>query len=117
MRFWQNRGLINGRFEVQTKGAWTITITPLATANVLNVPGTFEGSGDHVFTLIGEMPDIAKISGNAGGYFFAVMSYRSSRDLLVNTTAPYDGTVLVDGDTLFIEVQADDAWSFAVTSR
>jgi len=108
---------LTSRFEVQADGAWTITLYPFSYADMLDVPGTFVGSGDYVFGITGQTPDLATISGNADGNYFGVYSYGSSLDLLVNTTDPYDGTVLMDGDALVIEVQADGDWSITVTGR
>lgn len=107
------------RFEVSADGSWSIEIRPLAMADALTVPGTFEGSGDHVFLLEGATPDTARVIGNSSGRHFAVHGWIPGEltDLLVNTTDLYDGTVLLDPDTLIIQVTAVGSWTIGVTAR
>jgi len=105
------------RFEIKATGEWTIEILPLSYSRVLNVPGSIEGSGDEVFFLDGSKPDLANIVGNDEGRHFAVISYGSYSDLLVNTTDVYSGTVIVDGDTLAIEVKAAGSWNIEITTK
>ena len=84
----------------------------MTTARILEVPGEITGNGDDVIVLSGGTPDTADITGNAASRFFAVIAHDvSSRDLLVNTTDPYEGTVILDPDALVIEVTAADGWS------
>ena len=104
------------RFEVSAVGAWTIEILPLASAPRLEVPGRYEGSGDSVVVLTGRTPDLAAIVGNASGRYFGVFGHGGPyRDLLVNTTDPYDGTVLFDSDTAVLEIQAIGQWTITVS--
>lgn len=105
------------RFQIQAVGKWTIEVLPLTAARVLEVPGTITGIGDDVVILRGGKPDTAKIKGNAGGRFFAVQGYGARRSLLVNTTDPYDGTVILSNDTAIIEVRAIGEWSIEVTVK
>jgi len=115
------------RFQVQGAGDWSITLYPLAPipevdAHRMDVPGTYEGSGDDVIILAGaaNTPDLANVSGNAAGRFFAVMAWVTSRgsdQLLINTTEAYEGTVILDPTTLALEVNAVGAWSVEVTAK
>jgi len=105
------------RFEVKAKGSWEITILPLSSARVLSVPGSVSGSGDDVILLIGSAPDIAIISGNSESRHFAVISYGSSKDLLVNTTDPYNGTVVLDKDTLILTINSESNWNIEVKKK
>lgn len=105
------------RFQVQAVGEWTIEILPLSSIKFVEVPGSISGKGDFVFALTGKDPDTAKIVGNAEGRYFAVLGYSGSVDLLVNTGDPYDGTVLLDGDTVIIEIQAVGEWTIEITSK
>lgn len=105
------------RFEVQAVGEWEIEILPISSARTLKVPGTIQGTGDDVIVLTGENPDIANIKGNAEGRFFAVTSYGVGVDLLVNTTDPYDGTVLVNPDASILEVNATGEWSIEIITK
>jgi len=103
------------RFQVQAVGNWTIEVLPITSARRLEVPGTIEGVGDDMIILLGGTPDLAKVKGNAGGRFFAVTGWGDRSDLLVNTTDPYDGTVIVSPDTVILEVEAIGEWSIEIT--
>jgi hypothetical protein len=98
------------RLQVQAEGEWYIELRPLSTARRVSVPGTIEGTGDDVIIIDGE-PDIAQISGNADGRYFGVIGYSNRSNLLVNTTDPYDGRVIVARDTILIEVEAVGSWT------
>jgi hypothetical protein len=102
------------RFEITAVGDWTIEVLPLLSAPILTLPGTMEGTGDMVFLLDGN-PDLATISGNDGGGHFAVLAYGSRSNLLVNTTDPYSGVVIVPADVLVIEVDSEGPWSIEIT--
>jgi hypothetical protein len=105
------------RFEVQADGAWTIEILPLSAIEKVEVPGEISGVGDYVFALVAGTPDTATITGNASSRFFAVMGYGNGIDLLVNTTDPYEGIVLLDPETLVIDVQAVGEWTIEIEAR
>jgi hypothetical protein len=97
------------RLQVTAEGEWYIEIRPLASARRVNAPGVVEGSGFDVFIVIGS-PDIAHIAGNQSGRHFAVWAYGSRSHLLVNTTDPYDGRVIMANDVVLIEVKAVGGW-------
>jgi hypothetical protein len=104
------------RFEVSATGPWEIEIRSLLEMPRAAVPGTFEGTGDAVFLL--EAPaDIATITGNAVARHFAVHGYGGTVDLLVNTTDPYEGQVLLSPQTRVIAVTATGDWSMDFTGR
>jgi hypothetical protein len=105
------------RFEISSSDEWKIEVLPITSARILTVPGIVEGKGDEVIFLTGATPDLAKIKGNAEGRFFAVASYGKSSDLLVNTTDPYNGTVIVSGDTVVLEIQANGNWSIEIKDK
>jgi len=105
------------RFEVKASGSWTIEVLPLSSLEMLTIPGTKNGEGDYVFGIIGGTPDIAKIKGNSSSRYFAVLSYGNDKDLLVNTTDPYEGEVILDSKTILFEVKAVGKWSIEVTTR
>jgi len=105
------------RFEVTAVGEWTITIYPVQSADAIDVPGSFVGEGDNVVILRGGVPDTAVITGNASSHHFAVTGYGSGIDLLVNTTEPYEGTVLLDRETFLLQIVADGEWTIRVGSR
>ena len=106
------------RFEVLSSCDWKIEILPLSTARLLDVPGTIEGTGDEVFLLTGETPDVAYISGNACSGHFAVIPYDINRQSsLVNTTDPYEGIVLVDADARVLEVMSTCSWTIEISTK
>jgi hypothetical protein len=105
------------RLEITAVGTWEVWIQPVTAARVLNVPGAIEGKGDDVIILSGATPDLAKIKGNSEGRYFGVIGYSGeSSDLLVNTTDPYEGTVMVSSGVFVLEIQAIGNWSIEVTS-
>ncbi len=108
------------RFQVQAPGAWTIEILPLSSAHTLWVPGSYSGANDDVIVLAGVTPDKATISGNGNAVYFGMIGYTASGaygDLLVNTTDPYQGTVIVERGITLIEVMAEGGWTISVTGR
>ena len=112
-----NNGEHTTRFEVTASDEWRIEALPITSARILTVPGSIEGNGDDVIFVEGATPDLAKIKGNAESRFFAVKSYGKSSNLLVNTTDPYEGTVIVSGDTVILEIQAAGNWSIEITAK
>ena len=109
------------RFEVSSNCEWSISLEPLNNASVFEAPGIFEGTGSDVILLKtqeGQVPDLAKIVGNSASRHFAVLGWSfESTDLLVNTSDPYEGTVLLDAETELFEIKAIGDWSIEVTIR
>jgi hypothetical protein len=76
------------------------------------------GIGDSVFLIEGGTPDVANISGNTAASFFGVTGYAlNGIDSLVLTTDPYEGTVVMNPETIMIEVQAQGDWSIEIQTR
>jgi hypothetical protein len=98
------------RLQISASGEWYIELRPLASVRRASVPGAIEGTGDDVFIVDGE-PDTALIRGNADARHFAVFAYGERSNLLVNTTDPYDGRVIVARDTIVVEVDAEGGWA------
>lgn len=98
------------RFEVTSTGPWTIEVLSLFDIPKAAVPGIYEGTGDGVFFLDGAA-DTATITGNDAGHHFAVESYGNGYDLLVNTTEPYSGQVIVSRDARIFVVKAAGPWA------
>lgn len=108
------------RFEVTATGDWTIEITSLSPDvlgdHIINAPGSYVGTGDDVFFVLGDC-DTATIEGNSEGRYFGVFGwYSKGRDLLVNTSDTYKGTVIMKRDTFAVEVVAVGAWSISITA-
>lgn len=101
--------------EVSAEGDWTIEVVSLALMETIHGGQTYSGDGDMIF-LIADYGKTADITGNAGAHHFAVKSYgATSWDLLVNTTDPYEGTVLLKELPFFIAVTAESPWSFTLS--
>jgi hypothetical protein len=105
------------RFEVKANGEWTIEVLPISSARVIDIPGSIEGVGDEVIVLSGSPPDTATITGNDAGRHFAVISYGKISDLLVNTTDPYNGTVIMQTGTILIEIKAIGPWTIDIKAK
>jgi hypothetical protein len=69
--------------------------------------------------LLGADPDKAAVAGNAKARHFALISYGTDGyiDLLVNTTDPYEGQVLLRPNVVLLEVKAEGPWSIDVTGQ
>jgi hypothetical protein len=65
--------------------------------------------------LVVGTPDLAMITGNPGGNYFGVIGYGDRSQLLVNTTDPYEGTVLVNSDVLALEIVSEGLWTIELT--
>lgn len=86
------------------------------------VPTVFTGSGDSVVAISkpggGDGTVIATITGNDARRHFAVQGLDGDQDLLVNTTDPYSGSVLMDaelGGTTQLQVSASGPWSITLS--
>lgn len=110
-------GELTTRFEVKATGGWRIDLLPLTSAEKLSVPGQFIGSNDNVLILEGVPPDVATITGNADSRYFGVFGYGSYSDILINTTDPYQGQVILKPDTLVLVIRASGEWTIAVTGK
>jgi len=109
------------RFQITATGDWTIDVFPLADvpeiqARLLDVPGTREGTGNDIIFIIGT-PDLATISGNEQEHHFAVMGWAERSDLLVNTTDVYQGTVMLDPQTIALVITATGPWTVEITAK
>lgn len=98
------------RLQITAEGDWYIEVRPLSSARRVTLPGTATGTGDDVFIMDGD-PDVAHILGNADGRYFGVHAYGDRSDLLVNTTDPFDGRVIVRRDSVLMTVTAIGTWT------
>lgn len=96
--------------EINATGSWTVTIVSIYTAPVVTTGELYSGIGDAVL-LIPSGSRSAVINGNSWSRHFAVHTYGSSTDLLVNTVDPYSGTVRVDSDAVIMTIDAEGGWS------
>lgn len=99
--------------EVNAEGDWSIEVQSIFGMETISSGETVSGSGDSVI-LVSSHGNTAKISGNADKRHFAVKSYGTERDkLLVNTTDEYDGTVMLIGEPIILEINAVGNWSIS----
>lgn len=105
------------RLQVESNCEWEISILSLGAARVLTVPGSISGTGDELFLLDGETPDLVHVVGNSEGRYFGVFGYSDFPDLVVNTTDPYDGTGILSVDTVAIEVESIGEWTIEISEK
>lgn len=103
------KGESTARLQIEGQGDWTIEILPLSAARHAAVPGVTAGTGDDVLILDG-VADTARIVANADGRYFGIWGYGDRANLLVNTTDPYDGRVIVGKDTKVLQVSGSGDW-------
>jgi len=98
--------------EVSAEGAWNITVHDLyKTAPEIKKGQTVSGFGDAVYQ-ISSYGMTAEITGNSDAHHFAVKSYGdTANELLVNTTDPYEGTVMLKGKPFLLVITSESNWT------
>jgi hypothetical protein len=97
------------------------TTVALAAPRPIAPPTSYSGAGNVVLTIAkpaGSSAVIASIAGNAGGHNFDVRAVDGAHDHLVATTAPYNGSTLLDAagtTTHQLRVHAVGAWLIRLT--
>lgn len=108
------------RLEVKATGEWSISVTSLYSMPMVGLDEVHSGTGDAVFLNAGGAGDgTAHISGNEESRHFAVTAYvldgdNFERELWVNTTEAYEGTVMTGGTPIIIVVDASDTWEITL---
>lgn len=100
--------------EISSKGPWQIEVRSIYTCDILDDSAPYEGEGDTIL-LVNSKATIAEIVGNEDGRHFAVKSYGERSNLMVNTTDPYSGTVMMKYKPVVIEVSAVGSWSITLS--
>jgi hypothetical protein len=105
------------RLEINAGGSWTIVLYPLSLdyIRICVVPGPCTGTGDDLVALDGD-PDTMQVEYPGGGNF-AIWSFATERDLLVNEIGPYSGKVLLTNGTFMLVVHAEGPWTLDITAR
>lgn len=106
------------RLEVRTAEAWQIELLPLSSARHELIPAIITGTGDEVVLLEGsEATD--RLNADASGAWgnFTVWAYGDPSNLLINSVAPYTGTMPLPPGTAALAVKAIGPWSLEVTAR
>lgn len=100
--------------EISAVGDWTIELLPTYYLQEYTSGDTIQGSGDDIF-LTSNIGKTAQISGNSDSHHFAVKAYGpSSNDLLVNTTDPYEGKVLIKCNPFLFVVTSESTWTITL---
>ena len=108
------------RLEVKATGEWSISVTSLYSMPMVGLDEVHNGTGDAVFLNAGGAGDgTAYISGNEESRHFAVTAYvldgdNLERELWINTTDAYEGTVMTGGTPIIIVVDASDTWEITL---
>ena len=96
---------------VKAENDWTIEIIEARDLVEANQGDTITGTGDMVI-MTDTVGSTATIRGNSGANHFAVKSYSyTNSDLLVNTTDPYEGKVMLEFDPTLMVIIAEGDWS------
>lgn len=103
------------------------SVAPATAANAASgtvpiaAPTVYTGSGDAVVPVTkpaGATTVVATITGNAAARHFYVRALDGEQDVLVQTTAPYSGSTLLDpdgGSTTKLRVWATGPWSITLS--
>jgi hypothetical protein len=115
------------RFQIESSGAWEITVLPIENVRMVEIPGLVTGRGDDVVMIVGlAAPDLLKMDASLADRNFIVHGHGNGKDLLANEIAPYTGIVIVDQNlpidrngvfALLLEVKATGDWTIEVTVR
>lgn len=100
--------------EISATGSWTIEFISIYEMPVALTGENIYGEGDAVFLTDG-LCKIAEISGNSSARHFAVKTYGSQSDLLVNTTEPYSGKVMIKNQPAIFVVNCESDWSITLS--
>jgi hypothetical protein len=101
------------KLKVQSDGSWSITVSPLLSAPQFTSKSS--GKGDAVVVYTGSAGTITMT--HSGKENFVVTAYGGdgSQDLLVNEIGRYNGQNTVNDGPVLLEINADGAWTLAVT--
>ena len=107
------------RLQVSAFGTWTIDILAISAIRHETIPGKIIGNGDDLVYVSGGIPDIATVSGNANSHYFGVIGHRgdATHDSLVSVTDPYKGEVMLNTDTVILEILAYGPWEIDITTK
>ncbi len=99
--------------EIKGYGSWIVESRSIRSARIVESPGSISGTGDEVLLVEGD-PTLATIEGNPDARHFAVLGYSPNRNLMINTTDVYKGTVRVQRGTFVLEINAVGDWNISL---
>lgn len=104
-------------FAVETTGDWTVTISPLSTAKVVN-PKSYSGSGADVIKFSKASKGLKKLTVTHDGesnFFVRPINSKGRQGFsLVNEIGEYNGTTLLPNDTLYLAIIGDGNWTISI---
>lgn len=104
-------GTAASALEITADGAWTVTVRSVLSLRQFE-GASAAGIGDDALIYLGDAG--AAALSHDGESNFAVWTYGSSTDLVVNEIGAYTGTVRWAAGPTVVAVSADGAWSIAV---
>lgn len=96
----------NGRWHIEVRSVWTCPIVDRLT--------TFSGSGDSI-VLLNVNASLAFVEANEADRYFYIRTYGDRTNLMVSTTEPYSGTVMMKYNPFLLEIGAVGAWSITLS--
>ena len=105
-----NREQDSATLEITATGDWTVQQRPLTEMRYIQAGMTIQGTGDEVLQVLSH-GSTATIEGNEAERHFAVVGHGSRHNLMVNTTSPYNGRVMLRGTYDILEISAVGDWT------
>lgn len=104
------------QFSIETEGAWEFTLYPFSEEYValVNTPGVYTGTGDDVIGL--QLPgDSVEVSATGEGRFMLWAHHEGRKDLAIDETAPFTGTVELPHLTVILEILAEGRYTLEIS--
>jgi hypothetical protein len=99
--------------EIETTGAWKISVLPVSSAPALPVPGAYEGEDARVVRLMASLGDIVLQAGSAESDYIIVIGYGDADYAvwLIDEEVPDNKTFVIDDPQVkYLEVIALGSW-------
>lgn len=97
--------------EISSTGSWNIDLVSIYEMPTISQGQQVSGTGDAVLQVL-SYGTTASITGNDVSAHFAVKSYGTKgNDLMVNTTDPYSGKVMLKDDPIILQIMSEGDWS------
>lgn len=101
-------GSESGMLQITADGAWTVTISPIASAPLASAQ--MSGTGDAVYRYEGEAA-VAAFTHDGSANFVVQQSDGSWPSLLINEIGAYEGSVPVMAGPSLLVITADGSWT------
>lgn len=97
--------------EIEAKGFWEVELLPLMSLETISVGEAVIGKGDSIVRVL-SYGETATIKGNADNHHLAIRSFGADWDsFLVTSADPYEGTVVLEGHPVLLEIKTVGEWS------